>query len=255
MKLPTKSERVIIYGDIHVDTHDEASITLLKKIARVFKPTIAINHGDLVNMDAVSSYLVDMDKTAKIQDELDIAFEVQKDIIKAMGPKARNIFIRGNHERRLHNAILSKLPGIAHLRILQLPEILRLDELGMEYEEYSVRLGSVEIFHGWNANKWSGVSPRMALEKIGFTHSLIQGHSHRQSLISKAIYPGGQVFGCESGSLCDQKKMSYLHGQPQDWQRGFAILEYQDGKVAIELIPFFGQIKLTALWRGKLYRS
>ncbi len=254
IQLPANTpQRVALYSDIHCDTHDPRAINLACKIFRDFKPTIAINMGDMVNMDAISRFTGDPKKTIRIQAELDAAFEVQQQINQATG-KARRLFIKGNHEDRLDRALKAKIPGLVHLEILKLNTVLRLDELGMEYVEDDVMLGSVRCIHGWAARKWSGTSPRYALEAIGYTHSIVQGHSHRQSIISKATYPNGTVFGCEVGYLGDYKKMDYLSAPP-DWQRGIALLEWKDGKPAFEIIPFFGNVKLTALWRGKLYRA
>jgi predicted phosphodiesterase len=245
--------KIGLVSDIHADTHDHAAVNLACKLLHAYKPDIFINLGDVVNMDPVSSYVSEPRKIAKLQQELDISFDVMKQFNDAVG-KARKMFLRGNHEYRLERALRAKLPGLTHIDNLKLTSVLRLDELGYEYDEDGIMLGQrVQFIHGWSARKWSGTSPRSALEQLGYTHSVVQGHSHRQSIISKST-ARGPVFGVEVGHLSDYRKMDYLSGPP-DWQRGIALLDFQDGKPAFEIIPFHGNIKLTAIWRGKMYRS
>lgn len=252
MRLTNKDERVAIYGDIQCDTHDSRAIDLACKIFKDFEPTIAINIGDAINMDAVSHYIGDPRRKLRLQKELDVYFDVQSQINEATG-EARRIYIKGNHGKRLERALQANLPGLTPLRILKLPSVLRLNELDMEYEEDNVYLGSVQFIHGWVARKWSGTSPRFALESIGYTNSIVQGHSHRQSIISKAT-TRGPVFGVEIGHLSDPTKMDYL-SSPPDWQKGIALLEWKNNRPSFEIVPFFGKVKQTAIWRGRSYHA
>ena len=204
-------------------------------------------------MDSVSAYLSDPKKSLRLQQELDQAFIVQTEINQACD-KARRLLIKGNHEDRMRKALLRHLPGLTHLKALSIDAILRLSELGIEYVEESIGLGSVEMIHGWTAKKWAGNSVRSAIEQMGATQSVIQGHAHRGAIITRGRGPAGPIYGGEVPTLSDSRKMDYLAGPP-DWTQGDVLMEWSDGKPSFELIVFHGVTKLTALWRGRLYRA
>lgn len=253
IKLPAnKSYRIVAYGDIHAPFQNDTAINLLCKLIRAFNPNVAVNIGDGVDFLALSSFLKTPRQEAGLQREIDTYKQVQAKINKATGD-AQRFFMVGNHERRLERSIKSKAPALLGLDSLNIEQVLGLDDLGMRAEPKNLFIGNVAFTHGHLVRKHSGASPMAHLEGVGYTHSIIHGHSHRQAVVSKAVF-GGQVFGAEIGHLADESKMDYLNGMA-NWQTGCALIEYRDGKLAIELVPFVGDRKLTALWRGKLFRA
>ncbi len=251
MKLPAnKSYRIIVYGDIHAPFQNDIAINLLCKLARAFEPNLAINIGDGVDFLALSSFLKTPRQEAGLQQEIDTYRRVQEKINKATGD-AQRVFIVGNHERRLERKIKSQAPAL--LGIIDIDKVLGLKDLGMSVVPTSLFIGNVAFIHGHLIRKHSGASPMAHLEQVGYTHSIIAGHSHRQAMVSKAVF-GGQVFGVEIGHLADESKMDYLNGMA-NWCPGCVLIEYKDGKLGVELVPFLGKRKLTALWRGRLYRA
>jgi hypothetical protein len=163
----------------------------------------------------------------------------------------------GNHEIRLQR-YLWRHPEIAMLKILQIPQFMRLEELGIVYEDSDhemanreVRFGDLVVKHGSTVRKHSGYSARGELEREFYQVNTLTGHTHRGG-VTFASTRNGVVQGVEGFCLCD------LHPPYIDkpnWQQGIVLAEaFEDGDVAFEPVLFRRRIgEIYARWRGKEY--
>ena len=133
---------------------------------------------------------------------------------------------------------LMKHPELYSLNNLKLPNLLRLDELGIEYQDKEYRLGSLKIIHGDMVRKFSGYTARGELEKHDC--SGVNSHTHRLS----AYYyktPERYLAWFEAGCLCD---INPEYVDNPNWQQGFLYGYIEKDSFAVTPIPIVdGKIK------------
>lgn len=133
---------------------------------------------------------------------------------------------------------LKKHPELYSLNALKLPNLLNLDNYGIEYKDKGFKLGSLKIIHGDMVRKFSGYTARGELEK--HDSSGISSHTHRGS----AYYyrtPERYLAWFESFCLCDLNP-EYI-SEP-NWQQGFLYGYIEKDSFAVTPIPIVdGKIK------------
>ena len=174
-------------------------------------------------------------------------------------PDAEHKMLGGNHdEQRIKDALLNHLPAAYGLQsagdyeidgdhLLSLPHLLGLEDLGIKYfggyPDAVIWLNErVGIEHGANSRLNAG------------DFVTICGHYHRREWIGQTRWTAkGPVIG---ESFCPGLlgRIDGLPGQTkrQNWQQGFAIIEYEPNgeNYLIIAIPINGK---QAIWNGKTY--
>jgi len=135
-------------------------------IARDFNPDVRIAGSDGVDFYTLSQFDKNPDRAKSIDYEVDAWARGQREWQTAT-PNAMAIFIIGNHEFRLQR-YLWRHQEIATLEALQITKFMRLDELGIVYEDtrhemanQEVRFGDLVIKHGSLVRKHSAYSARV----------------------------------------------------------------------------------------------
>lgn len=256
MKLPANQNyRIIAYGDAHAPHHLDAAINMTIKLAKAFAPNVAVAMGDQIDFLSLGRWLKSPREEAGLQQEITTFQEMQARINRAMPKDCQHFYLIGNHCARLESLIKSKAPALLDLPSLNIENVLGLKKLGMRVVPTQLQIGSVAFTHGHLIRKHSGATPMAHLEEIGFTNSVIHGHSHRQAIVSKQT-ANGPVFGIETGSLCDPSLMDYIKSTVTNWQLGICLIEFKKGAPpSFELVPYHGKRKLTAVWRGRIFRA
>jgi UDP-2,3-diacylglucosamine pyrophosphatase LpxH len=247
-----RDETILFIPDIHCGDHDERAVALMLGVVQHLQPDRIIQLGDALDFYALSRF----DKNplrfaARVQYELDVQAELYLRI-RELAPRARLQQIEGNHEAR-GIVFLWKNPALADLRALQLPNLMRLGDLGWEpkiHKEIWLANGAFVVRHGTYIRRWGGYSAKAELDAT--LVSGISGHTHRQ-----AVYPlsshSGELIWCEAGSL--QKNPPEWRISFQNWQQGVVIGEFErDGNsFALNPIRFrrsykcrIGQVELSA---------
>lgn len=250
--------KIIFPSDEHFPFADEDARLLAMTIARDFNPDVRIAGSDGVDFYTLSQFDKNPDRAKSIDYEVDAWARGQREWQTAT-PNAMAIFIIGNHEFRLQR-YLWRHQEIATLEALQITKFMRLDELGIVYEDtrhemanQEVRFGDLVIKHGSLVRKHSAYSARGELEKEFYQVNTLSGHTHRGG-VSYAKTRNGVVQGVEGFCLCDLNP-PYVHNP--NWQQGtvFATVDEDDGSVFFEPILFRRRIgEIYAHWRGNEYR-
>lgn len=245
-----KSLKVAWVGDIHCPYQDEWALDLACSILEDYKPDIGINGGDAVDFYTVSRFDKNPERAkTNLQDEIDV-FKLVQGRLNAASIEATWYLLEGNHEQRF-TKYLWKNHELAGLRVLTLPNILGLDELGVKLVD-EVQIGKAIFSHGSVIRKNSAYTARAELEKRAFAFSTFTGHSHRGGVHYRSS-PDMIVQGVECFHLCDERQAEYVNGA--DWQAGMVLVDVINGRPYPELIPFHGQrSNMLARWRGKEYR-
>jgi hypothetical protein len=262
-------ETVVFLGDHHAPHHDKNLHLAVCEWLREFKPDRGIILGDLLDFDQLSRHRRTPEWTNDVQTTLDAAYGILRAYIEA-SPNTRWQMLDGNHEDRLRNSVLDHLSsmfGVSQAKedpaeklrpVLSTPFLLRLDELGIEwespeggYEHAQINITSeLAARHGWIATKGSGVSALKTIDHLRY--SVIVGHTHRQAIVHHTAHSiDGKpktLLGCEAGTLATIERGLGYATSP-DWQRGFATADVYSGKPGLFKVDLATYVDGTLLWR------
>jgi predicted phosphodiesterase len=209
---------IVIESDHHVPYHDVRTMKTFNKFLKDIKPDTLVINGDLLDCYDLSRFDKDYDKENGLQYELDEGYKILKEKRKIL-PKAKIVMTESNHmEARLDKQKRSNAKPFATLRILNIPDMLRLNELSIESIDF-FRFKKFMIFHGDVVRQDSAYSAKANLLKKG--KSSFTSHTHRLGSYYKTD-EGGTHVGAESGCMC-QLKPEYVKGIP-NWQQGFIVI-------------------------------
>ena len=215
-----RRERIVFVPDFQVPGHDPEAVALFCKITKEYvKPDRAIFLGDGINFDIISKHSKDK-RDPSMEEELAAFDSVLTQMCKALGPKCRKQYIKGNHSERLEKYLWAKAPEVADLPMFSLRNVLGLEKHNIEGPFNRIELvgGKFVAVHGHPFCQSSpGATAKKWLEVEG--RSGICGHIHRLCIIGKTTYNETMVWA-EGGSLC-KNPLPYLNERRADWQKGY----------------------------------
>lgn len=119
--------KFVVISDIHYPYQDDKAVKcVLHFIQNNDIDTIILN-GDILDFYDVSSFDKEPDRINSLQREINITARLFKKL-RDIKPKARIVFIKGNHENRLER-YLKKHPELYSLDVLKLPNLLNLKKI------------------------------------------------------------------------------------------------------------------------------
>lgn len=266
----TTSGLVACLGDHHAPRHNRELHVAVCEWLRKYKPERGVILGDLLDFDQLSRHRRTPEWTSSVQETLDTAYGILRGYIEA-SPGTRWQMLDGNHEDRLRNSILDHLSALFGIKradgdadderpVLSTPFLLRLDELGVEweapdggYENAQINLTSeLAVRHGWVARRGSGQSALSSIDHLRY--SVIIGHCHRQAIVHHTAHSiDGKpktLLGCEAGTLANiEGGLGYANAP--DWQMGFATAQIypDDGTFKVDLATWVDGSLLWRDWR------
>lgn len=236
------NQKIVQINDLHIPFHDKKALEVFNLFLKDFKPDQLVIAGDLLDFYQLSSFDKDPMRRFTIQDEIDVCYEVLKKF-KALCPEIH--FIKGNHEDRLRR-FLWKNPSLASIKVLELPKLLNLDSLEIEYHDYEYIFNGFRFTHGTIVRQDSGATAKAELLKYG--SSMSSGHTHRISSFLKTD-ARGTVGAYEMGCLCSLEP-EYINGVP-NWCQGFGVFHFMGDRFFCQQIPI---IKHEFIYGGKRYK-
>lgn len=273
--LPTKFKTCVIVPDMQIgyyrDTeenlvpiHDEVAIDIALQMIKNINPNLIVCNGDNLDFPEFSKYRITPAFAQTTQAAIDRAalFAAQ---IRAHAPKARIIWLAGNHEERLPNYILDNATAAFGLKkgnhpsswpVMSVPYLCNFDKYKIEYipaypaNNFWIN-DNLQVIHG-NKVKSSGSTAHMYLNAQ--TTSVIYGHVHRieQAFKTKQEAHGPRtVMAASAGCLCrvdgavpSTNGGKDLDGRPvklsENWQQGLGVVKYEasgDHKFSFQIIP------------------
>lgn len=258
-----------ILSDFQIPYHDEFLVQLTCNFLSDIEVDGIIINGDYLNGSAVSKYKTDPQFNAALNEEVDKGYGILRDLIEAVGPNCTyRKFIDGNHEQRLADIILAKVPqlyglhrGGESLSVLSIPYLLRLEELGFEYvvadngatyPHAGLVLPDTDMLvtHGFNSGR-GGTGSYKSTKDLGC--SFVQGHDHTQAIqsvtIPGAFQHGTRRWAVSGGCMCSQDQG---YNNIQNLDQGFVIVRVQDGGGFYypSLVSYFER---TLMWEDRIY--
>jgi len=219
-------EKALVLNDLHFPHENSRAIGLTLKIAEELQPDIIFLNGDIIDCWAISDFV----KNPKTSNT-DFSYEIERTSsflynLRWRFPKARIIYIFGNHEYRWVKYIVTHADKLVKLRGLSLEEQLGLNEtdilvVNSGNRENSYLWGKLLIGHFDRVNKHSGMTAKNLIDDKSI--SLIQAHTHRGGSSFRRLYDR-DIVGYENFCLCDRNPDYTDH---PNWGLGFSIV-YKD---------------------------
>lgn len=228
-----KPETILVVPDIHIPFEYPNAVEAYLCWGASMKPDRVVFIGDVIDAYTISRF----DKNPGRKDSL------QKEVNKAQELLAATSvlfscpihYMEGNHEDRLRKFLWSKAPHLADIRGLTIPELLCLEEWGIQWHDAldPLRIGGVTFMHANRIRKHAGMTALAISDER--EQSIVCGHSHRQGFAWRTSAAGTR-FGCEVGCLCNPHKLDYVDSIP-NWQFGGALVHVSpDRPASVELV-------------------
>ncbi len=217
-----KFELAVSLSDLHIPVHDPIAVQLALEFIEDKQPQVVFINGDLLELYDVSRW-PDIDPNSiDLRTELDMGKSFLNDLRKT-APKARIVYVYGNHEHRLLIYMLKFGPKLLGLSGMTLEDQLDLKSFKIEkvYSnsiENCVQYGELLVGHWMKALKNPGATALALMQKFGM--SVLQAHGHKVATVTKRTYQG-YIGGYEQGCLCTLNP--HWEFQP-NWMQGFAVI-------------------------------
>jgi len=223
---------IVCVSDLQIPYHDKRAVANLAAFIKAYKPTEVVSVGDEMDMQTISKW----SKGTPLEYERSIGRDRDETTRVLESLKVKHI-IRSNHTDRLYNTVMMRAPGLLGLPELDLPQFLRLPDIGATYHEKPYELApNWLLMHGdEGAMKSTGGLTALGLA-MRTGKSVVCGHTHRMGLAHNTQSYGSSspqtVWGMEVGNLMKYKEAKYIKGGLFTWQQGFGML-YVDGRTVV----------------------
>jgi predicted phosphodiesterase len=255
--------------------HDWKAMLLFVEVCRQEQPDTIIILGDVIDMPSQGKYVQEPGFANTTQKAIDET-HVWLSMLRAVCPKAIIVVIEGNHDKRLQNFIQLNAMAAFGLRKanmpaawpqLSIPNLLRLDELNIRYEDaYPAAVywddEDTQNRHGTRANS-KGSTTSQYIHELPHLNLWV-GHTHRTEITYRTVIGRHgeplERYSANPGCLCKTDgTVPSVHGAlhhdgtsarvVEDWQQGFGSLLYGKG----ESWPQVHRIKDgSAIYNGRL---
>lgn len=248
-----KSLKIIAQPDTHVRHRDYAAVDVFLQFIEWFKPHGHIIMGDFLDAEGISHWPNDKLRHRDFISEVIEARELLEEIVKRTKTAKLRIYLEGNHEDWINQAMAAKLPelfiGLDKLGLVpDLKALLDLDKFDykMVKVNHIFKLGNANFTHGLYA---SSNHPKTHLDKL--KDNIYYGHLHDVKGTHETSLKG-RIESASLGCLC-RLDAEFMKGKPTNWVHAFGIFEFfQDGSYNF-ICPRINNGRL--LFNGKLFES
>ncbi len=224
----------VIVPDSHGYYQDPRAVTAFLGDLHTIDPDEIVMIGDHVDVSGLfSGHMPSYVAENEYSYEGDItATEAFLDAIQKRAPRARIVYLEGNHEAHVERWISRT---VAHtrdaeaMRALQAPEArLRLKERGIRFVRRAefhdglsvrgtIRLGKCHFTHGSMASKFA-----TAAHLAKFGACVVHGHTHRaQAHVVRTV--ASDAIGAWCPGTLSALQPLYRHTDPTDWTHGYGL--------------------------------
>lgn len=195
----------------------EALLLVLKEL----KPTLIVSNGDAFDGAAISRHdPLGWTKLPRVVDELDATKNFLGEIERA-APKARRIFVVGNHDSRFDRRLASEVSQFEEVPGMRLQDHLK----GWQFC-YAALVNEDSEPSFFVHNIRGGVhAPRNNVLAAGCT--VFTGHLHSQKAMPvTTLLHDWEGVDCGMLAPRDGPQFAYISSRPTDWREGFAVQRY-----------------------------
>ncbi len=224
---PPTRKTALIFGDLHIPHHNVTAIKVLCKVAKIFKPDLAVCLGDVLDCGQFSTHPPTRGiPETNYMDDLATANLFLDTIQKHCGYLA---MIEGNHEYRLDRWAAATCEGRGAYSMLA-PRLqltrgrkkctyIPYGSVSGTYPHYAINNRLIAV-HGWSYAK---NATKLHLQ-MGQGKSLVHGHTHRADtcMIQDTWRTSNILQARSAGCLCKPIPL-YGTGRPVEWINAFVM--------------------------------
>lgn len=247
--------------------HDPRALDIFLQVAHQVQPDRIILGGDWWDLPGFSKYPQSPFHARTTQGSLiSLGWYIYQ--LRKTCPASKIDYLSGNHEDRMHKAVMQNLYAAYELKTLDelnghptmsVPKLLALDKMDVRYwprypDDQIWLSDTMYVEHG---AKVVGRSGRTASAIVNNSvHSVLFGHIHRWEFAPFTIYDrygSYNIFACCPGCLCHVDGRVPGHREKVNWQQGFAIVYYSEN---IKIEPEVMMVRIKdgkASFMGGLY--
>lgn len=246
----------LLIEDTHVPYEHKKAYQLMLNVARDQDIHTIVIKGDFADFYSVSRF----DKDPRIGTHLMAEVEAvnhKLDELDFLFPRAKKIYVEGNHENRLENYIITKCPAL--FGITEISRLFKLNERPLwqfvpykSNQAYQVLGSKLYVRHEPGANN-AKLAANKAIANITY------GHIHRREMSSMVGLDGEEYIAYCAGWMGDKRNdlvFDYVSGHHQ-WNLGFSLV-YVDDETKdfyVQIVPIVGHDKdVSCVVNGKLYK-
>lgn len=232
--------RMTAQPDTHMKNRDQKAVNSYLEFVEEYKPHIALIGGDLMDAEGVSHWPSGGLEPRQFIPEVLETREFLDELRKRAGEEAEIIYIEGNHEDWIKQAMAAKMPefffGLEDLGLLpDLKALLCLDQRRIDLIPVNdiLRIGKANFTHGL----YTGPShPKKHLDVV--KGNIYYFHVH-DFLSTHQPSMNGFIEAASMGCLC-RLDAPFLKGKPNNWGHGFGIFEFRrDGSYSFYCVKIF----------------
>lgn len=242
--------KIVVLSDMQIPFEEQwliggttGNVGAIEAFLKDYKPDYVLYDGDIFDCYTISSFAKSPNRRFTVRNEGEKTRRMLEAHRNAQDGKM--IFIDGNHEYRLWRTLieatrkdrgLAEILDAADFRTFSSKELLKLDELGIDWLPYGgyVDFLGFKVTHG---DMVSSESAGTAAKMLNKWHSSgASGHTHRLGQYHLTGAAGDSHAWYELGCLC-RLDPEYLNGP--NWQQGFLVGEVSGGKLHPQLISVF----------------
>jgi hypothetical protein len=245
--------RLTAQPDTHMKNRDQSACEALVAFLKDYKPHVHIIGGDLLDADGISHWPSNDLAPKSFIPEVVEARKFLDSLRNSLGQKSDIIYIEGNHEDWIRQAMVAKMPefffGLEELGLLpNLTSLLDLDKRDIPLIPVNefLKIGKIHWTHGL----FTGPSaPKKHLNLVKgniyyfHTHDVLTHHEPSMN---------GMIESASLGCLC-RLDAPFLKGRPNNWVHAFGIFEVRrDGTYSFYCPKIFnGQFSFN----GKVFKG
>ena len=237
-----KYETVLVIGDLQIPFHDPKAVKLALNFAKDLRPDKVILNGDIMDCYEISDFVRSPMIKADFNDEIEETYSFILDLKRAC-PRAKIIWVEGNHEFRLKKYLMTRakeLVGLKRAKI-RLEDLLDFKKFGIDYIQNKpgaskhgdvyTKIGELHIGHWDMVRQWGGFTAKNLLDRKGV--SIMQSHTHRMGSHYRT-WVGGKIMGAwENGCLCS---LDPAYMANPDWLHGFSVVFHKKDSSRFQVV-------------------
>lgn len=246
-----KTRSTMVIPDVQFPYHDQVVLDKLIKVARKYQPDQIVQIGDGIDFPTVSQWSKGTagEYADTLQEHIDGYHEDVLVPLRDAAPKARVLWLEGNHDLRLQDFVKKYAAPLTALRALTLDHLFELDALEIEYVKGPIRIATNTLaVHGHESGGYCASQSAWDVKfakRYGSDKSFVFGHTHQPFLITRAFGYSGKVsprFTMNVGSIMDPVAATYVKDGAVSWQQSFAWLEDDGKRVWPELVTLVDRL-------------
>jgi predicted phosphodiesterase len=214
----------LVIPDCHIPFEDKRAYQIMLEVAQDQNISEIVILGDYVDFYDVSSHPKSPIIKEKLKHELEQCHARLLEL-KDLFPRAKIVYICGNHENRLDRYIEKNAPAL--FGQVTIKSVLKLDELGIEFIPY----GRNQKYKILDSNLYARHEPIAGGEHAAAgtikraNKSVVFGHTHRIQEFQMKDMDGHHHIGINLGSLIqiEHPVFDYIKSHDQ-WAHGFGFV-------------------------------